>query len=83
VIIARSVPDLVKPPIASKWEETRQTPDMSTLPTVGSRLYKAARVAGEVSDPLDSIPSGIGANPAETPTAEPVEEPHGFFKSSN
>ena len=75
--------DLVKPPITSKREETRQTPDVSTLPTVGLRLYKAARVAGEVSDPIESVPSAIGENPAETPTAEPVEEPHGFFKSSN
>lgn len=44
-------------------------------------VYKAARVAGEMSEPIESVPSEMGAYPAETPTAEPVEEPHGFCKS--
>lgn len=59
----------------------RQMPDMSTLPTVGLMVYKAARVAGEMSEPIESVPSAMGAYPAETPTAEPEEEPHGFCKS--
>jgi hypothetical protein len=58
-------------------------PDIFTLPTVGLIAYKAAHVAGEKRDPIESVPRAIGEYPAETPTAEPVEEPHGFYKSSS
>lgn len=54
-------------------------PDISTLPGVSFKVYSAARVAGEMSDPIESVPRARGEYPAETPTAEPVEEPHGFY----
>lgn len=57
-------------------------PHMSTLPTVGLMMYKASRVAGEKSEPIELVLSAMRAYPAETPTAEPVEEPHGFCKSA-
>ena len=56
---------------------------MSTLPTVGLMAYNAAREAGEISDPTESVPKAIGEYPAETPTAEPVEEPQGFYKKDS
>lgn len=56
-------------------------PDRPMLPMVGLMVYKEARVAGEMSEPIESVPSDMGAYPAETSTAEPVEEPPGFCKS--
>lgn len=52
-------------------------PDMSTLPTVGLMVYKAARVAGEMSEPIESVPSEMGAYPAETPRAQ-IGSGHGM-----
>lgn len=48
-------------------------PDMSILLTVGWMVYKEARVDREMKEPIESVPSEMGANPAETSTAEPVE----------
>jgi len=42
-------------------------------------VYKAARFAGITSDPTVSVPIAMGANPAETPTAEPEDEPEGPY----
>lgn len=48
-------------------------PDISMLPTVGLMVYKEARVAGEMNEPIELVSSGeMGAYPAETSTAEPV-----------
>lgn len=45
--------------------------------TVGLIAYNAARLAGEMMDPSVSSPKEKVANPADTATAEPVEEPLG------
>lgn len=42
-------------------------------------MYSAARPAGLTSDPSVSVPIEKGAYPAETPTAEPEDDPEVFY----
>jgi len=44
---------------------------------VGLRAYKALRLEGVMIDPIVSVPMASGLKPAETATAEPVEDPPG------
>ena len=45
---------------------------------VGLIVYKAALPAGQTSDPSVSVPIARGAYPADTPTAEPEDDPEGL-----
>lgn len=45
---------------------------------VGLMVYRAALPAGETREPSVSVPIESGAYPAETATADPVEDPDGF-----
>jgi hypothetical protein len=53
------------------------TPVREDRPTLIRMVYNAARLAGQTREPSVSDPRAAAANPAETPTAEPEEEPHG------
>lgn len=70
---------LVIGPAESKLADMGTTPCWGMRPIVGLIVYNAARPAGQTSDPLVSVPMAIGAYPAETPTAEPDEDPDGFW----
>lgn len=48
--------------------------------TVGLMVYKADLLAGIMSEPVVSVPIEMGHKPAATATAEPEEEPPGFYK---
>lgn len=50
-------------------------PARGTRPIEGLMVYKAALPAGQTNDPSVSVPIENGAYPAETPTAEPEDEP--------
>ena len=78
VTAARSVTGLAMVPAASNALETDQIPSMCTLSVVGFKAYRAARPAGWRREPSVSVPKDAGLNPAETPTADPVEDPHGL-----
>ena len=67
-------------PRLSLSTENGNPPSSDTVPGVVRKAYSAARIAGLVKDPLKSAPIEIGANPALTPTAEPVDDPDGFCK---
>ena len=69
-------------PRLSLSTENGNPPSSETVPGVVRKVYSAALMAGFVRDPLKSAPIEIGANPALTPTAEPVDEPDGFCKVS-
>ena len=75
---ARSAVHFAIAPTASKWDEIGQMPFISTLPIVGFSANNAALPAGCINDPSVSVPSERGLKPAETPTAEPVDDPQGF-----
>ncbi len=64
-------------PRVSKAVEMTKMPSMGVEPTVGFIEYRAARDAGVQREPSASVPIDMGLYPAETPTAEPVEEPPG------
>jgi hypothetical protein len=64
-------------PRVSKAVEITKMPSMGVEPTVGFIAYRAARDAGVPREPSASVPIDMGLYPAETPTAEPVEEPPG------
>jgi hypothetical protein len=53
------------------------TPVREERPTLDRIVYRAARFAGHTRDPSVSDPRAAAANPAEVPTAEPEEDPHG------
>jgi hypothetical protein len=53
-------------------------PSWETSPTVGLIVYRAALPAGQTSEASVSVPMARGAYPADTPTAEPEEEPEGL-----
>lgn len=78
--IAKSAADLAMGPAESHNLEIGTMPEMETIPMVGLRVYKAALLAGMVREPFVSVPIATGAYPAATPTAEPEEEPPGFFR---
>ncbi len=42
-------------------------------------VYNAARPPGTMREPSVSVPIDTGAKPAETATAEPEEDPEGFY----
>lgn len=65
-------------PTVSLSTENGTPPVSAAVPGVGLMVYSAARTAGFVRDPLKSAPIDMGAKPALTPTAEPVEDPEGF-----
>lgn len=54
------------------------TPSWDTSPMVGLIVYRAALAAGDTRDPSVSVPIESGAYPAETATADPVDDPQGF-----
>lgn len=64
------------PPTASNFSDSVQIPSMRVVPTVGLRAKRAALVAGDTREPKVSDPIDIGLYPADTPTAEPEEDPH-------
>jgi hypothetical protein len=59
--------------------------DIGTMPRCGMRpivgliVYNAALLAGIIKEPSVSVPMAMGANPAETATALPDEDPPGFL----
>lgn len=67
-------------PAESKLCETGTIPACGTRLIVGLIVYSAALPAGHVKEPSVSVPSDIGAYPAETATAEPAEEPDGLWR---
>ena len=77
----RSPVDLAMGPTLSLFEENGNPPAFETVPGVVRIVYNAARIAGFVKDPLKSAPMETGAKPALTATADPVEEPEGFYSS--
>lgn len=46
---------------------------------VGLIVYREALPAGQISEPSVSVPMDIGEKPAETATADPDEDPDGFY----
>lgn len=62
-------------PAESKSYEIGHIPSCGINPRVGFREYTSARVAGMSRDPFVSVPIATGAKPADTPTAEPEEDP--------
>ena len=70
---AMSRADLAIGPAESANGEIRMIPAPETRPMVGLIVYRAALVAGMLSEPSVSVPTEMGANPAATPTAEPDE----------
>jgi hypothetical protein len=76
--MVRSVTDLAMAPMASNRDDSVQVPSTLTLPGVGLSAYRAALAAGCTSDPSVSVPNAKGLYPAETPTADPVDEPKGL-----
>lgn len=66
-------------PAASNSLDMGIMPSWETVPMVGLIVYSAARPEGLTSDPSVSVPMATGAYPAETPTAEPEDDPEGFW----
>lgn len=64
-------------PAASHNELMGIIPFVDMRPTVGLSVKRAARLEGWTREPLVSVPMAMGTYPAETPTAEPVDEPPG------
>ncbi len=58
----------------------QKTPLVDTLAWVIFTAYRAARFAGLMADPSCSVATDSGANPAETPMAEPEDEPPGVYQ---
>jgi hypothetical protein len=44
-------------------------------------VYKADQSLGMMREPMVSVPMAMGENPAATPTADPEEDPPGFWKT--
>jgi hypothetical protein len=53
-------------------------PSWETRPIVGLIVYRAALPAGQTSEASVSVPMARGAYPADTPTAEPEDDPEGL-----
>ena len=70
-------------PTLSLFFENGNPPCSDTIPGVVRIVYKAARIAGFVREPLKSAPMERGAKPALTDTADPVDEPDGFCRVVN
>ena len=65
---------------AVSWEyEIGIIPDLLTSPTVGFIPTIPLTDAGQLIDPLVSVPIDIFKTPEETATAEPELEPHGLL----
>jgi len=52
-------------------------------PTLIRIVYKAARLEGQTREPSVSEPRAAAANPADVPTAEPDDDPHGSPPAAN
>src|ERR1700761_1061180 len=79
--LARSKTDLVMGPAESASYVTGMIPYCGTILRVGLIVYSAALSRGIMSDPMVSAPIDTGEKPAATATAEPEEEPPGFYNS--
>jgi hypothetical protein len=79
---ARSRTDLVIGPAESASRVTGMMPSCDTILRVGLIVYRADRSLGMMSDPIVSVPIEMGEKPAATATAEPEEEPPGFYNFS-
>lgn len=55
------------------------TPAWGTIDMVGFKVYRAARLEGEMRDPSVSLPKEKGAYPAATETADPEDDPDVFW----
>lgn len=77
-ISARSRTFFAIAPKLSNVLEKGITPSMEVILGVTRSLYKAAPVAGMITDPVVSVPMAIGAYLALTLTADPVDEPPGL-----
>lgn len=78
---ARSYTVFAIGPAESKCLDIGTIPSCGTKPIVGLIVYKAALPAGHIKDPSVSAPMDTGAYPADTPTAEPEEDPEGPYMS--
>ena len=58
-------------------------PSCGTSLSVGFMVNRADRSLGIMSEPIVSVPMEIGAKPAATATAEPLEDPPGFYQLSD
>ena len=76
--LVKSSVHLAMGPMLSLSTEKGNPPSSDTVPGVVLSVYRAARIAGLVRDPLKSAPIEIGAKPALTATAEPLDDPDGF-----
>jgi hypothetical protein len=56
-----------------------RVPSRGRDPIVALSAYILARSDGTTMEPSVSVPIATGANPAETPTVLPDEEPPGVF----
>ena len=77
--VAKSAALFVMGPRASDKFVIGTTPAVEMIPIVGFNVNKAALPAGIINDPCVSVPIENGAKPALTETAEPEEEPPGFY----
>lgn len=78
VKIATSLTVLPIPPRLSNVEEMDMTPCDDDDPTETFKAYRAARLAGVLTEPFVSVPMPKGLKPADTPTATPVDDPPGL-----
>lgn len=63
--------------------EQGSTPNRETNPVEGLKPYIELNEAGQLIEPMVSVPIDTGLNPADTDTAEPLEEPHGCCGKDN
>ena len=77
--LARSQADLPKIPEASKVVEDGRIPFRDTKAIGALRAYTAVKEVGQLTDPCVSLPNAKGAKPIAIATAEPPDEPHGWF----
>lgn len=59
--------------------ETGRIPARDKTPVDGFSANKDAKDAGQLIDPVVSVPRAIGTKPAATPTADPADEPHDLW----
>jgi hypothetical protein len=74
-----SCTDLAIGPHMSYSGQTVTMPFIETTPRVTRIEHKAVLIAGIINYSAVSLPTDIGAKPALTPTAEPEDDPAGFY----
>ena len=74
--------DLVKSPGVSNDVVVGRIPVRESSPRLGRRPYKELKAAGQLTDPVVSVPKAMGVKPAETATPAPEEEPQGSWNVS-